>query len=125
RQDRLLHAAYDYDLVGMTIGAAEVAQVSSDCLPQFDLATAGGITQQVRSLFRQNLLAQAFPNTNREFINGRQTGDERDSWRAANADIELSAAAKIGHSGHASGDTRGMLGADGHRRPGSLQKSCR
>src|SRR4029453_7576991 len=109
----------------MTIGAAEVAQVSSDCLPQFDLATAGGITQQVRSLFRQHLLAQAFPNSNREFIHGRQTGDERDGWRAANADIEFSAAAKIGHSGHSSGDTRGMLLARGRRWPGSLQKSCR
>src|SRR6266496_3627080 len=109
----------------MTIGAAEVAQVSSDCLPQFDLATAGGITQQVRSLFRQNLLAQAFPNTNREFIHGRQPGDERDRWRATNADIKLSAAAKIGHSRDSSSYTRGMLGARGRRRPGSFQKSCR
>src|SRR5437899_5593506 len=101
----------------MTISAAEVAQVSSYCLPQFDLATARGITQQVRSLFRQNLLAQAFPNTNREFIHGRQPGDERDRWRTANTDIKLSAAAKIGHSRDSSGDARGMLGARDRRQP--------
>src|SRR4029453_12510084 len=109
----------------MTIRAAEVAQVSSDCLPQFDLATARGITQQVRSLFRQNLLAQAFPNSNWEFIHRRQPGDERDRWRAANADIELWAAAKIGHSGHSSSDTRGMLGARGGRQSCSFQESRR
>src|SRR4030095_6822057 len=104
----------------MTIGAAEVAQVSSYCLPQFDLAAAGGITQQVGSLFCQNLLAQAFPNSNREFIHGWQPGDERDRWRAANADIELWAAAKIGHSRHASSDTRRMLDASGRRQPCSF-----
>src|SRR6266536_3952394 len=108
----------------MTIGAAEVAQVSSDCLPQFDLATAGGITQQVRTLLCQNLLAQTFPNSNREFIHGRQPSDECDARRAANADIELSAAAKIGHSSHSSGDTRRVLGARDRRRPDGLQKSC-
>src|SRR5438067_11663735 len=109
----------------MTISAAEVAQVSSYCLPQFDLATARGITQQVRSLFRQNLRAQALPNSNREFIHGRQSGDERDRWRAANTDIEVSAAAKIGHSHHSSSDARGMLGAGGRRQLCSFQKSCR
>src|SRR5258708_5726794 len=122
-QHRLLDAAYDYDLVGMKIGTAEVAQVSSYCLPQFDLATARGITQQVRSLFRQNLLTQALPNSNREFIDGWQPGDERDRWRAANADVELWAAAKIGHSRDSSGDTRGMLGARRRRQPCSFQKS--
>src|SRR5207249_6022803 len=101
----------------MTIGAAEVAQVSSYCLPHFDLATARGITQQVRSLFRQNLLAQTLPNSNREFIHGWQPGDERDRWRPANADVELWAAAKISHSRHSSSDARGMLGARGRRQP--------
>src|SRR5437016_11954329 len=109
----------------MTISAAEVAQVSSYCLPQFDLATARGITQQVGSLLRQNLLAQAFPNSNREFIHGRQSRDEYDVRRAGHADIELSAAATIGHSGDSSSDTRGVLGARDRRRPGSFQKSRR
>src|SRR6476469_8057356 len=109
----------------MTIGAAEVAQVSSYCLAQFDLATARGITQQMRSLLGQNLLAQAFPNSNREFIHGRQPGDERDRWRATNADIELWAAAKIGHSGDSSCTTWRMLGARGGRQPCSFQESCR
>src|SRR4030095_15007675 len=103
----------------------EVAQVSSDCLPQIDLATARGITQQVRSLFRQNLLAQAFPNSNWEFIHGRQPCDGCDGWRPANADIKLSAAAKIGHSRDPSSDTRGMLGARGRRQPCSFQESRR
>src|SRR5262245_57268539 len=109
----------------MTIGAAEIAQVSSDCLSQFDFATARGITQQVRSLFCQNLLAQTFPDSNREFIHGRQPRDECNARWAANADIELSAAAEIGHSGHSPGDTRAMLGARDRRRPDGLQKSCR
>src|SRR6266545_4611203 len=109
----------------MTISAAEVAQVSSYCLPQFDLATARGIPQQVRSLLRQNLLAQAFPNSNREFIDGRQPREQCDARRAANADIEVSAAAKIGHSGHSSGDTREMLGARGRRQLCRFQKSRR
>src|SRR5207249_10334092 len=107
----------------MTIGAAEVAQVSSYCLPQFDLATARGITQQVRALLRQNLLAQAFPNSNRELIHGRQSREECDGWRAANADIELTASARSGHSGHSLGDTQDMLGPRNGRWPGSLQKS--
>src|SRR5262245_61297108 len=109
----------------MTIRAAEVAQVSSDCLSQFDLATARGITQQVRSLLCQNLRAQAFPNSNWEFIHRRQSRDECNAWRAANAHIELSTSAKIGHFGYSPGDTRSMLGAHGFRRRGSLQKSRR
>src|SRR3954453_21946985 len=109
----------------MTISAAEVAQVSSYCLPQFDVATARGITQQVRSLFRQNLLTQAFPNSNREFIHGRQAGDERDKWGAANADIKLLSVAKIGHSRASSSNTRGMFGSRGRRQPCSFQKSRR
>src|SRR5262249_14230370 len=76
RQHGLLHPAHDDDLVGMTISAAEVAQVSSDCLPQFDLATARGITQQVRSLLCQNLRSQAFPNSNRKFVHRWQPRDE-------------------------------------------------
>jgi hypothetical protein len=34
-------------------------------------AAAGSSLTTVRSLFCQNLLAQAFPNRNREFIHGR------------------------------------------------------
>src|SRR5262245_805195 len=109
----------------MTIRAAEVAQVSSDCLPQFDLATARGITQQVRSLFPQNLRAQAFPNSNWKFIHRRQSCDECNARRAANAHIELSAPAKVGHFVYSPGDTRGMLCALSRLRRGSLQKSCR
>src|SRR5262245_45723842 len=109
----------------MTIRAAEVAQVSSYCLPEFDLATARSITQQVRSLFCQDLLAQAFPNRNREFIHRRQPRDEYNARRPAHADVELSARAKIGHSGHPSGDARRMLGMRDRRWRGSLQKSCR
>src|SRR5262245_13808806 len=109
----------------MTIRAAEVAQVSSDCLSQFDLATARGITQQVRSLLCQNLLAQPFPNSNGEFIHGWQSRHECNVRRAADADIELPATAKIGHSGHSFGDTRAMLDARGCRWRGGLQKSCR
>src|SRR5437667_9988798 len=106
----------------MTIGAAEVAQVSSYCLPQFDVATARGITQQVRSLFRQNVLPQAFPNSEREFIHSGQPRDERDRWRTTNADIELTAHANNGHSGHSSSDKRRMPSVRGHLHPGALQK---
>src|SRR3954453_8896389 len=109
----------------MTISAAEVAQVSSYCLPQFDVATARGVTQQVRSLFRQDLLTQAFPNSNREFIHARQPGYERDRWGAANAHIKLLAPAKIGHSRDSSSNTRGMLGSRGRRQLCSFQKSLR
>src|SRR5581483_5490820 len=109
----------------MTIGAAKVAQVSSDCLPQFDLATARRITQQVRSLFCQNLRTQAFPSSNREFIDGWQPSNECYGRRDANANVELSAAAKIGHSGHSSRDTRRMLAARNGCQSGSFQKSCR
>src|SRR5262249_29917765 len=97
----------------MTIGAAEVAQVSSDCLSQFDFATAGSITQQVRSFFCQTLLAQTSQNRNWKFTPGRHPRDKCNARRPANADIELSAAAKICHSSHSSSDTRGVLGAHG------------
>src|SRR5205085_10390428 len=102
----------------MTISAAEVAQVSSYCLPQFDLATARGITQQVGSLLRQNLLAQAYPNSNRAFIHRRQSREECDGSRAANPDIELAASAKIGHPGPSSCDTPAMPGPRSCRWPG-------
>src|SRR6184192_3920553 len=107
----------------MTISAAEVAQVSSYCLPQFDLATARGITQQVRALLRQNLLAQAFPNSNRELIHGRQSREECDGWRAANADIEWRASARMGTEGISTGDTRVTFGPSSGRHPGRREKS--
>ena len=122
---RRLHAPHDHDLIGITVRSAEVAQVRSDCLSQFNLPTARGVTQQVRSFFCQNLCAQALPHSNREFIHRWQSCDECNARRAANADIELSALAKIGHSGHSPGYPRRMLGAHDRHRCGSFQKSCR
>ena len=63
---RLLRSGGDDDLVRMTARTSVIAQVGCDRLAQLGVATARGILEQMRSLFRQDFRSEPFPNFYRE-----------------------------------------------------------
>ena len=89
-QYRVLPSADDHNLVWMTARPSKITKISCDCLAQICVATIRGMTQQVSSLFCENLCPESFPNVDGKFVNRGYAGDQRDTWSGVRrSEIEL------------------------------------
>src|SRR6266699_6660766 len=106
-QYRVLPSADDHNLVWMTARPSKITKISCDCLAQICVATIRGMTQQVSSLFCENLCPESFPNVDGKFVNRGDAGDQRDTWCSIRRpEIELFSSSLIRICLHAFGNVR-------------------
>src|SRR5215467_8656221 len=94
----------------MTACASEIRQIGSNCFAKIRVATARCMTKQMRALLCEHLGSEALPNINREFIDCRESGNQRNARaRTQGPEIKLCSRTVIWNCSCALGDAWSML----------------
>src|SRR5690242_4766710 len=93
---RLLRSSGNNNLIGLTARTPKIAKISCDGLAQIGIAVARSVLEQMRPFSGKNLCPQTFPNFHGKLVKCRDGGNEGDSGRTCDPEIEFFSGAFIG-----------------------------
>src|SRR6266446_4934370 len=94
----------------MTACASKIAEVRGNCFAQFRVATTRRMPQQMSALLCEDTGSEPFPNINGEFIDCRESGNQRNARPSAQrSEIKLRPCTLIWNSSYPCRDTSSTL----------------